>query len=46
MIQTALSDEIVRINAGDSALETAQSFSTEWFRQQLPCFYKQMLEAN
>jgi len=45
-IQAALSDEIVRINAGDSALETAQSFSTEWFRQQLPCFYKQMLEAN
>ncbi len=46
MIQAALSDEVVRSGAAASALETAQSFSTEWFTQKLPCFYKELIEKG
>jgi len=45
-IQAALSDEVVRSHAAASALETAQSFSTEWFSQRLPCFYKELLDKQ
>ncbi len=45
-IQAALSDEVVRSQAAASALETAQSFSTEWFCQRLPYFYQELTKAN